>query len=64
MSGTDHRTGAIFVGIHEDHNAGIAAICEGRIISYCEFERVTRVKNQAGWFPELPRIVINYAAMG
>jgi predicted NodU family carbamoyl transferase len=45
--------GKITVGIHEDHNAGIAAVKGDKLIMYCEFERLTRIKNQSGRFPEL-----------
>lgn len=43
----------IGVGLHDDHNAGIAAVRDGRVILYCEFERLTRVKNQGGKCPDL-----------
>lgn len=42
-----------WIGLHEDHNAGIAAVRGGEVTLYCEFERVTRNKNQAGWHPEV-----------
>lgn len=41
---------AITIGIHEDHNAGIAVMQAGHVLAYCEWERITRQKNQAGWF--------------
>jgi predicted NodU family carbamoyl transferase len=41
----------LYVGVYEDHNAGIAAVEDGEVRLYLEFERETRVKNQAGWFP-------------
>jgi hypothetical protein len=42
------RDSLIGVGIYEEHNAGFAAIAEGRVLQYAEWERYTRVKNQAG----------------
>jgi predicted NodU family carbamoyl transferase len=42
----------IGIGLYEEHNAGLAAVEGGRVRTYVEFERLTRVKNQAGWFPE------------
>lgn len=45
-------TDPITVGIHEDHNSGVAAVQSGRVVAYCEWERITREKNQAGWFPD------------
>lgn len=41
----------IAVGLHEDHNAGYAALAGGEVVAYAEIERLTRTKNQAGWFP-------------
>jgi len=43
----------VAVGIYTEHNAGIAAVFEGRVVAYCEFERLTRQKNQAGWMPDI-----------
>jgi len=43
----------ISVGIHTEHNAGMAAVLGGRVVAYCEFERLTRQKNQAGWMPDI-----------
>lgn len=43
----------IGVGVYEEHNAGFAAVCQGKVLQYAELERHTRVKNQAGWMPDL-----------
>lgn len=43
----------IGIGLYEEHNGGVAAVSEGRVHVYLEWERLTRVKNQAGWFPDL-----------
>jgi predicted NodU family carbamoyl transferase len=48
----------ITIGIHEDHNAGIAVMRAGRVLAYCEWERITRQKNQAGWFGRLAGDII------
>lgn len=45
--------GSIGVGLYDDHNGGIAAVSGGRVLLYCELERITRIKNQGGWFPGL-----------
>jgi len=42
-----------WIGLHQDHNAGIAAVRDGELTLYCELERLTREKNQAGWFPDI-----------
>ena len=36
------------VGIHDGHNASVAAIQNGRVIAACQEERLSRVKNQGG----------------
>lgn len=43
----------VYVGIYDDHNAGLAAVSSDAITAYTEFERSTRIKNQAGWHPDL-----------
>lgn len=50
---SERDSGSIAVGLHIDHNAGMAAVRENEVVLYCEFERLTRVKNQIGWFPDL-----------
>ncbi|MDQ3761805.1 MAG: hypothetical protein M3460_08920 [Actinomycetota bacterium] len=44
---------SVYVGIYDDHNAGFAAVDEDGIVEYAEFERLTRIKNQDGWLPDL-----------
>ena len=41
------------LGLHDDHNAGVAAVAGGRVVLYAEMERYTRVKNESGWRPTL-----------
>ncbi len=36
------------IGIHDGHNASVAAIQNGRVIAACQEERLSRVKNQGG----------------
>lgn len=43
----------IHVGLYEEHNGGVAAVRDGRIVLYGELERWSRVKNQSGWHPAL-----------
>ncbi|MCX4824571.1 hypothetical protein OG883_32885 [Streptomyces sp. NBC_01142] len=43
----------VHVGLYDDHNSGFAAVDEQGIVGYTEFERITRIKNQEGWLPEL-----------
>ena len=36
------------IGIHDGHNASVAAIQNGRVIAACQEERLSRLKNQGG----------------
>jgi predicted NodU family carbamoyl transferase len=49
----------IGIGFHEDHNAGIAAVLQGEVIAYCEFERQTRTKNHIGWEPDIAAKILD-----
>ena len=43
----------IGIGIYDDHDGGVAAVRNGKVLLYCEFERMTRLKYQTGLFPEI-----------
>jgi carbamoyltransferase len=58
------REAGLCVGVYEEHNAGIAAVENGEVRLYLEFERETRVKNQAGWFPDKVARVLDGLGIG
>lgn len=54
----------IAVGLYEEHNSGYAALADGEILAYAEIERLTRSKNQAGWFPRHLRALFETLPLG